>query len=474
MRRCAGRDDSAKNAIRSAAARHSLSVTASNRATVSSVFYREPHASYPCIVRGDGVWLYDSDGRQYLDGSGGAAVSAIGHGNADVIRAVQEQLARCAFAHTLFFTNEPQEQLADILRARFGEDNARVYFLSGGSEANETAIKLARQYWVARGQSQRELFISRQQSYHGNTLGALSLSGNPGRRELYGPLLKDWPKISPCYPYRLQQDGETAEAYGLRAANELERAIDDLGAERICAFVAETVVGATLGVVPPAPEYFKRIRELCDEHDILLILDEVMAGSGRCGSHFAYEQDAIRPDIVTLAKGLTGGYQPLGAAIVRGEIHDTIVAAHGAFAHGHTWVGHATACAAGVAVANVVREQDLLANAQATGALLRRELQNAFGEHPQVGDIRGRGMFIGIELTTNRAHKTPVPAALRLPGLLRQKAMANGLICYPGGGGADGSNGAHILLAPPLIYSATHVDELVSRLESTLADLVIN
>ncbi len=202
-------DEFCENAIRSNAARHTLSVATSSRANVSSVFYREPLADYPQIARGDGVWLYDSAGRQYLDGSGGAAVSSVGHGNRDVIAAIQQQLERCAYAHTLFFTNEPQEELAELLRTRFGEDDARVYFLSGGSEANETAIKLARQYWVARGEPARDLFISRQQSYHGNTLGALSLSGNPGRRELYGPLLQDWPKISPCYAYRQQRADET-------------------------------------------------------------------------------------------------------------------------------------------------------------------------------------------------------------------------------------------------------------------------
>lgn len=440
---------------------------------MSSVFYREPLADYPQIARGDGVWLYDSAGRQYLDGSGGAAVSAVGHGNRDVIAAIQQQLERCAYAHTLFFTNEPQEELAELLRTRFGEDDARVYFLSGGSEANETAIKLARQYWVARGEPARDLFISRQQSYHGNTLGALSLSGNPGRRELYGPLLQDWPKISPCYAYRKQRADETEQEYAVRAADELEQKIIEVGGGRVCAFVAETVVGATLGVVPPAPGYLKRIREICDRHNVLLILDEVMAGCGRCGSHFAYEQDDIRPDIVTLAKGLTGGYQPLGATIARGFIHDAIVSAHGAFAHGHTFVGHPTACAAGIAVAKVVRDQQLLGNAQKTGALLMRELRNAFREHPHVGDVRGRGLFVGIELVADRADKSPIPAALQLPATLRQKAMNHGLVCYPGGAGADGSNGAHILLAPPLIYEASHVDELTARLVATLDDLVV-
>jgi adenosylmethionine-8-amino-7-oxononanoate aminotransferase len=438
---------------------------------VSSVFYREPGNVYPRIVRGDGVYLYDDEGHEYLDGSGGAAVCSVGHSHPAVLRAIRKQLEQCAFAHTAFFTNEPQEQLAGILRERFGEADARVYFLSGGSEANETAIKLARQYWVARGEPERTLFISRQQSYHGNTLGALSLSGNPGRRALFGPLLQDWPKIAPCYAYRHQQPDETADDYGLRAANALQAAIDEHGAGNIAAFVAETVVGATLGVVPPAGSYFKHIREICDRNNILLILDEVMSGSGRCGTHFSFEQDGIRPDIVSVAKGLAGGYQPLGATIARGFIHEAIVDAHGAFAHGHTYVGHATACAAGVAVAGVVDEQGLLANAQAMGELLRRELRTAFANQPWLGDVRGRGLFTGIELVTDREQKTPPAGSLGLPLKIRLKAMRKGLICYPGGGSADGTNGVHILLAPPLIYTASHVDELVTRLSSVLTDL---
>ncbi len=438
---------------------------------MSGVFYREPGNDYARIERGEGVYLYDSDGRQYLDGSGGAAVCSVGHGHPAVVDAIKQQVDRCAFAHTLFFTNEPQEQLAEILCSRFGEADARVYFLSGGSEANETAIKLARQYWVAKGQSERTLFISRQQSYHGNTLGALSLSGNPGRRALFGPLLQNWPKISPCYAYRHQAVDETPEDYGLRAATKLQLAIDQHGAGNIAAFVAETVVGATLGVVPPAGAYLRHIRDICDRNDILLILDEVMAGSGRCGTHFAFEQDGIRPDIVTVAKGLAGGYQPLGATIARGYIHKEIVAAHGAFAHGHTYVGHATACAAGVAVADVVDDEGLLANAMAMGELLRRELRSALGSNPWLGDIRGRGLFVGIELVTDRENKTPPPGSLGLPTKLRKKAMQSGLICYPGGGSADGTNGAHIMLAPPLIYTSQHVDELVTRLASVLTDI---
>lgn len=438
---------------------------------VSSVFYREPRHVYPRIARADGVWVEDSEGRRYLDGSGGAAVNSVGHNHPDVIAAIRRQLETCAYAHTMFFTNEPQEQLADRLAARFPEQGARVYFVSGGSEANETALKLARQYWVAHGRDSKALVISRQQSYHGNTLGALSLSGNPGRRKLYAPLLRDWPKIAPCYAYRHRQSGESDEQYGQRAADELQREIDRHGADNVAAFVAETVVGATLGAVPPAPGYLARIRDICNRNDVLLVLDEVMSGSGRCGSWFAFEQDEVCPDIVTLAKGLSSGYQPLGAAIVRGALHDAVVDAHGAFAHGHTWVGHATACAAGVAVSEVVDRESLLERAAQVGARLREDLATAFRDHPQVGDIRGRGQFTGIEIVLDRDSRRPPPASLGLPGWIRQRAMDEGLVCYPGGGTADGRDGAHVLLAPPLVFGEEHVDELVTRLFATLRDL---
>ena len=315
--------------------------------TMPNVFYREPSHAYPIGLRGDGVYLYDADGRRYLDGSGGAAVSTLGHGNKRVVERIKQQLDALDFAHTAFFTNEPQELLAARVAERFGTGAVRVYFVSGGSEANETAIKLARQYWQACGANDKTIFISREQSYHGNTLGALSLSGNPGRRKLYAPLLHDWPRISPCYAYRHKRADETDHDYALRCADELEQTIVNIGAERVAGFVAETVVGATLGAAPAAPGYFQAVREICDRHDILLILDEVMCGSGRTGTFFAFEQESIVPDLVTLAKGLGAGYQPLGATVCRENIHDRIVAAHGEFAHGHTYVGHPVACAAG-------------------------------------------------------------------------------------------------------------------------------
>jgi adenosylmethionine-8-amino-7-oxononanoate aminotransferase len=442
--------------------------TVRNGQAVGNVFYRNPHFDYPEAVRGEGVYLYDKDGRQYLDGSGGAAICCLGHGHPEVIAATREQLEQLAFAHTGFFTNRPQEELAELLARHFGEADARVYFVSGGSEANETAIKLARQYWQARGREHKHMVVSRRQSYHGNTLGALSVTGHIKRRSPYLRLLSEWPRIEPCYAYRHQQDGEDAAAYGERAAAALERAIDEQGAEHIAAFMAETVVGASLGAVPASGAYYRRIREICDRHEILLILDEVMAGSGRTGSYFAFEQEGVVPDIVTLAKGLGGGYQPIGAAIARGFIHDEIADRLKSFTHGHSYVGHATACAAALAVTRVIGREHLTGRVRELGDQLGTGLREAFADHPGVGDIRGRGLFWGLELVRDRASKAPVRADQGLPAKIRNAAMSNGLICYPGGGTADGQDGAHVLLAPPYICEPAQIEELVHKLKLTL------
>ncbi len=433
----------------------------------SNVFYRSPDHDYPVAVRGDGVYLYDSSGKQYLDGSGGAAVSCLGHSNPDVVAAIKAQVEQLAYAHTAFFTNEAQEQLAARLAKRFPAEEVRVYFLSGGSEANETAIKLARQYWLSQDKADKHIVISRNQSYHGNTVGALSLSGNPGRREIFAPILHDWPKIDPCYAFRYQNDGESAQDYGVRVAHSLEMAIAEHGSDNIAAFIAETVVGATLGAVPAVDGYFQQIRQICDRHDILMILDEVMCGSGRSGTYFAFEQDGVVPDIVTIAKGLGGGYQAIGATITQGFVHDSIVAQFGSFSHGHTYIGHATACAAAMAVSDVIDAQDLLSNVQKISELLRNELKTSLAENPFVGDIRGRGLLIGIELVTDRDSNAPADAALA--GVIKNAAMDEGLIIYPGGGTADGVSGAHIMLAPPFIYSKDNVDELITKLGRVLA-----
>ena len=434
---------------------------------MSAVFYRSPGHDYPQAVRANGVYLWDAEGRRYLDGSGGAAISTLGHGHPAVIAAVKAQLDQLAFAHTQFFTNAPQEALAQSLSAHFPEPGARSYFLAGGSEANEAAIKLAHEYHRARGETRRHLIISRRQSYHGNTLGALSVTGHRKRRSHYEALLHQWPQVSPCFGYRRQPADLSDRELVTELATELDATILSAGAEQVAAFMAETVVGASLGAVCALPGYWQAMREVCDRHGVLLILDEVMSGSGRTGSWFAFEQEQVLPDMVTLAKGLGGGYQPLAAMLVREHVHATIAAADG-FAHGHSYVGHATACAAGLAVLHTIENEDLLARVKKRGDTLRTRLKQAFDDHPQVGDIRGRGLFQALELVLDRDSRRPPPAAWQLPARLRQAAMEAGLICYPGGGTADGRDGVHILLAPPFIVSNEQLDELVDALNTTL------
>lgn len=436
---------------------------------MSHVFYRHTRSEYPVAASGDGPYIIDRDGKRYLDASGGAAVSCLGHSRRDVIEAIKTQLDRLPYAHTAFFTNEPSEALADHLIERAPDGLERVYFLSGGSEANETALKLARQYFVEIGQPERERFIARRQSYHGNTLGALSVGGNPGRRALFEPILLPAVHIDPCYAYREQQPGESEEDYARRAADSLETAILEVGPERVIGFIAETVVGATLGAVPPATGYFKRIREICDRYGVLLILDEVMSGMGRTGSLYACEQDGVAPDILTCAKGLGAGYQPVGACLVSGRIYEAIHSGSGAFQHGFTYIGHPTVCAGALAVQQAIERDDLLANVRRQGSALREALGARFGNNPYVGDIRGRGLFIGLELVRDRGSKEPFDPALKLNAAIKTAAMAQGLICYPGGGTADGLRGDHVLLAPPFILEDSHREELLDKLDAALS-----
>jgi len=414
-------------------------------------------------VRGEGMYLYDANDKQYLDMSGGAAVSCLGHGHPDIVRAVQEQAGKLAFAHTAFFTNEPQEELADRLAQRFSENDARVWFTTGGSESNETALKIAWQYWRAIGQPEKTIIISRQFSYHGGTLGATSISGSVFRRTPYERVLHDWPRISPCYAWRHKYDDETERQYGHRMAAELDEAIHLAGAENVAAFIAEPVVGATLGVVPPVPGYFGEIRRICDKHQVLFIADEVMCGSGRCGTFYAHEHDNVVPDLVTIAKGLGGGYQPIGAIISRKHIRDAIANDPGGFAHGHTYIGHAISCAAGVAIQKCL-DDGLLASVSGKGKKLMQVLNDQFQDHPAVGDIRGRGLFAGIEFVANRDNKVAFPLEAKIPAKLKTAAMEHGLICYPGGGSVDGRLGAHMLLAPPFIAEDHHFEELAEKL----------
>ncbi len=435
---------------------------------MSHVFPRHTKANPPVAVSGQGCYLTDSTGKQYFDGSGGAAVSCLGHGDPDIVKAVQDQVASLAFAHTGFFTSEPAERLADLLASKAPGNLDRVYFVSGGSEAIEASIKLARQYFLEVDQPERRHIIARQQSYHGNTLGALAAGGNAWRRQQFEPLLVDIHHIAPCYEYRGRREGESAHDYGHRVANELEAEILRLGPETVMAFVAEPVVGATLGAVPSVEGYFKRIREICDQYGVLLILDEVMCGMGRTGSLFACEQDYISPDIMTIAKGLGAGYQPIGAMLCTDTIYDAIESGSGFFQHGHTYIGHPTACAAGLAVLTKMIEQDLVARVGALGARFQTELNGAFGQHAHVGDIRGRGLFVGLEFVEDRSTKQPFSPDRQINKVFKKAAFESGLICYPMGGTIDGKNGDHVLLAPPFIMEDSQIDEVVGKLDTAL------
>ncbi|MFQ5955999.1 MAG: aspartate aminotransferase family protein [Kiloniellales bacterium] len=432
---------------------------------MSHVFPRNTGLEPPIAVRGDGVYVIDSEGRRYLDASGGAAVSCLGHSHPAVAQAIKDQVDKIAYVHSIFFHTEAMEELADTLIADAPEGLDRVWFVSGGSEAVESALKMVRQYFLEIGRPERRHVIARWQSFHGNTLGALAAGGNRWRRTQYEPLLMTAAHhIAPCYAYRGQRADETEEDYGRRVADELEAKILELGPETVMAFIAETVVGATAGAVPPAPGYFKRIREICDRHGVLLILDEVMCGMGRTGTLHACEQEGIAPDLMTLAKGIGAGYQPIGATLVSAAVFDAFTRGSGYFQHGHTFMGHPVACAAALAVQRVIKEEDLLANVRRQGEALHGALRGRFGNHHHVGDIRGRGLLRAIELVADRGTKEPFEPALKLAARIRQEAMARGLVCYPMGGTVDGRRGDHVILAPPFIATEEQVAEAVQKL----------
>jgi adenosylmethionine-8-amino-7-oxononanoate aminotransferase len=431
---------------------------------MTHVLHRTLRHALPTAVAVDGVSLIDREGRRYIDASGGAAVSCLGHGHPDVRAAMHEQIDRVAYAHTSFFTTDVAEALADTLVAQAPAGTSHAYFVSGGSEAVEAALKMARQYFVEIGQPERKHFIARRQSYHGNTLGALAVGGNAWRRRQFAPLLIDVTHVSPCYEYRDRRADETPEAYGKRLVAELAQAIDKVGPRSVIAFVAETVVGATLGAATPVPGYLHGVRELCSRHGILLILDEVMCGMGRTGTLHACTQENVTPDLLVIAKGLGGGYQPIGAVLAQAPIVDAFAQGSGLFQHGHTYLGHPVACAAALAVQRVIARDDLLAAVRRQGAGLDERLRAAFGNHPHVGDVRGRGLFRAVELVADRHTKAPFDPALRLHARIKTEAMAHGLMVYPMGGTIDGQRGDHVLLAPPFIVTDADLDAIVERL----------
>jgi adenosylmethionine-8-amino-7-oxononanoate aminotransferase len=439
----------------------------------SNVFPRHSSYDLPNAVGGDGCYIIDEKGKRYLDASGGAAVSCLGHSDKTIQKAIIEQTEKLAFAHTSFFTSEPAELLANLLAKHSPEGLDKVYFVSSGSEAVEASLKLARQYFVEIGKPEKHKVISRKQSYHGNTLGALAAGGNVWRRSFFEKLLVETSLISPCYPYRHQTQDETELEYGLRVANELEEEIINLGSENVMAFIAETVVGATAGALTPVSGYFKRVREICDKYDVLLILDEVMCGMGRTGSLFACDDEDVVPDILTVAKGLGAGYQPIGAMICQNFIYDAIANGSGFFQHGHTYLGHPVACAASLSVLNKLVNENFSSQVKEKGQYLQKNLEMHLGQNQYVGDIRGRGLFRGIEIVKNRSTKEPFQKKLNIAGKIKREALDIGLICYPMQGTVDGSKGDHILIAPPFIINESEINEISTKLKSTI-DLVCN
>lgn len=440
---------------------------------ISRVLHRSLRETPPKAIGGEGVYLFAEDGRRVIDASGGAAVSCLGHQHPRVIAAMAKQASTLAYAHTAFFSSEPAEALAETLVGHEPGGLAYAYFVSGGSEAIEASIKLARQYFIERGEPQRQHFIARRQSYHGNTLGALAAGGNAWRRAPYAPLLSAaFSHLTPAFAYHEKHDGESDAQFVARLAAELEAEFQRLGPNTVAAFLAEPVVGATAGAVTAPDGYFKAVREICDRHGALLILDEVMCGMGRTGTTHAWEQEGVAPDIQAIAKGLGGGYQPIGAMLASGKIIDTIRSGSGAFQHGHTYLAHPLACAAALAVQDVIREDNLLEQVKQRGKQLEQRLTERFGNHRHVGDIRGRGLFWAIELVADRATRASFDPVLKLNQKIKAEAFANGLGCYPGGGTVDGIRGDHVLLAPPYIASTDEIDQIVDKL-GTAVDNVL-
>jgi adenosylmethionine-8-amino-7-oxononanoate aminotransferase len=434
---------------------------------MTRILHKNLHTPPSMAVGGQGIHLFDEHGRRYIDSACGVAVSCLGHGHRRVIDAIKRQAEQLAYAHAGAWTTTAAEELAELLVTR-SPGLERIYFLSGGSEIMELCLKTAYQYHVETGQPERRIFVSRRQSYHGSTLGTLAVSGNIQRRSVFDPILGPASFVSPCYAYRYQRDDEDERAYGVRLACELEDRILELGPGNVAAFVAETVVGSTSGAVPPVAGYFQEIRAVCDRYGVLLILDEVMAGMGRTGHLYACAEDGVEPDILAIGKGLAAGYQPLSGMLVNARVHGAIGAGSGVLRNGQTFVNHALACAAALAVQRTIDEEGLLANVLARGEQLRTGLRSVFADHPHVGDVRGRGLFVGLELVADRTTKDPLPPEAETAARIRTTALEHGLLTYPLPGTIDGHRGDHVLFAPPFICTEDDVDEIVMRFATAL------
>lgn len=441
---------------------------------MNSFFYRNLKKSYPVVSEGRGVWVTDTDGKAYLDGCSGAVVSNVGHGVQEVKDAVVRQMERISFAHTSQFVSEAGLHLAEMLTesapANFNV-GGRVYFVSGGSEAVETALKMARGYYVEQGETKRKITISRWYSYHGSTRGALSATGHPARRTPYLPLLSEEPHISPAHPYRCKCEcpGVCSSAEcTLRLADELEGAILQAGPENVMAFIAEPVVGAALGAAVPGPEYWPRVREICTKYGVVLIADEVMTGLGRVGKNFGCDLWDVHPDIIALGKGLSAGYMPLGAVMASAKVVNGFESKSGVFEHGFTYSGHPLSCAAGVAVLQYMRERQLVQRVSAGEADFFKRL-NDLMQFEIVGNVRGRGFLAGVELVADRATKKPFPSDLRIGQRIAAQAQSEGLLIYPGSGSIDGVRGDHFIVAPPFTITDAEMDQLFSKLAIAIA-----
>jgi adenosylmethionine-8-amino-7-oxononanoate aminotransferase len=421
----------------------------------------------PGIVRGAGSYLYDAAGRRYLDGSGGPAAFSIGHGNREVNAAIAAQLEQVACGYRYLFTSEPLEQLTSLLLARCGPQFGHIVYSGSGSEAVESAMKLALQYWDARGLPAKKHFVARERSYHGNTLGALSVSGFLERRRPFEGSLLEVSFVSAANAYR-PLGGLAGAELAAALADELDAHIAALGSQRVAAFIFEPVVGAAGGVVPAPPGYAQAVRAVCDRHEVLVIADEVMCGAGRCGTWRALEHDGVVPDIMAVGKGLAGGYIPLAATILRKQLGDTILSEQGSFLTGHTYSGHTTACAAGLAVQRLIERESLVSRVRTRGEALRRELQDALKRFEEVGDVRGRGFLIGIELVRDRATREPFPAERALSQAIGRRAFEDGLICYPCAGHVGGVRGDTIIVAPPYNASEAELAELIEKLAGAI------
>jgi adenosylmethionine-8-amino-7-oxononanoate aminotransferase len=431
---------------------------------MSHVLHRTVRERPPVAIRGEGSWLSLADGRRILDASGGAAVACLGHGNQRVVQAIAAQAGRLGYAHTGFFSSEPAEQLAELLVGDEPGGLTHAFFVSSGSEAVESALKLARQYHLERGEPQRAHFISRRQSYHGNSFGGLAASGYPARRAPYEAILPTgFSQVSPCFPYHYQEPGEADAAYVRRLADELDAEFQRVGPDKVIAFIAEPVVGAAAGCVTAVPGYFPAIRAVCDRYGALLILDEIMCGMGRTGTTHAWRQEQVTPDIQTIAKGLGGGYQPIGGFLASRRVIDALDRGTGAFVHGHTYQAHPVACAAALEVQRIIGEDRLVDRVQWLGRSLETALKQRLRRQPLVGDIRGRGFFWAVELVADRRARAPFDPALGVHNLVKEAALEVGLGVYPTAGTIDGRRGDHFIIAPPYTVSEDEIELIVDR-----------